>query len=292
VDRVREPIEAATRYTLERTLNPYLYLVETTSSLHESSVSEGYDLWNNCVHAAAFALCHRLYGGERFRRLGLLIRRSIGLFMTQDGRFLRRLDRGGYPDPRPDVQIMAPYYFGLWAPNERSVMNSAEMIERALWNVEIGGYTRFLPYSAAERVRLPGPWPLYSAWMAQFHFDAGNKDRAETILHWLFSTMRNGEIPESLVPAAVVQRFGRERRRALGTAPALDSAPLAAERARLIAELDEAERGAEDSASVALGGPLVWAHLETLRALKKGGHVDRWETDPAAQSPAPDLTGM
>jgi GH15 family glucan-1,4-alpha-glucosidase len=187
---------------------------------------------------------------------------------------------------------MAPYYFGLWAPNERSVMNSAELIERALWNVEIGGYARFLPYSAAERIRLPGPWPLFSAWMAQFHFDAGNKDRAETILRWLFGTMRNGELPEALVPAAVVLRYGRERRRALGTAPALDSGVLAAERARLVAELDLAERSTDTGAPIALGGPLVWAHLETLRALRKGGHVDHWETDPAAPSPTPDLTGM
>src|SRR5581483_8037652 len=49
-EQAREPIEAATRYTLECTLNPYLYLVETSESLHEASVSEGYELWNNCAH--------------------------------------------------------------------------------------------------------------------------------------------------------------------------------------------------------------------------------------------------
>ena len=64
----------------------------------------GYELWNNCAHAAAFALCHRVYGGEPYRRLALLIRRSIGLLMTAEGRFLRRLDPSGYPDPRPDVR--------------------------------------------------------------------------------------------------------------------------------------------------------------------------------------------
>lgn len=69
----REPIERATTYTVERTLNSYLYLVETTSSIHESEVSRGYEIWNNCAHAAAFALCHRVYGGERFRRLALMI---------------------------------------------------------------------------------------------------------------------------------------------------------------------------------------------------------------------------
>ncbi len=290
-DRARDAVEHATAYTLERTLNPYLYLVETTRSLHDEAVSEGYELWNNCAHAAAFALCHRLYGGERFRRLGLLIRRAIGLHMTHEGRFLRRLDPTGYPDPRPDIALMAPYYFGLWTPNERSVMNSAELIERALWNVEIGGYAPYLPFSAAERVKLPGPWPLFTAWMAQFHFDVSNKDRAETILRWLFNTMQAGELPESLVPAAVVRRYGREQRRALERQSSLESATLAAERSRLVADLDAAEYQARDLPAVSTGSPLVWAHLETLRALRKGGHVDQWDADPAAQSPRPDLSG-
>jgi hypothetical protein len=290
-DRVREPIDEAARYTLERTLNPYLYLVETSGSLHDGTIGEGYELWNNCAHAAAFALCHRMYGGERFRRLGLLIRRAIGLFMTQDGRFLRRLDHNGYPDPRPDIAIMAPYYFGLWTPNERTVMNSAELVERALWNVEIGGYAGFLPYSAAERVKLPGPWSLYSAWMAQFHFDVSNKDRAETILRWLFNMMRGGELPEWFVPAAVVRRYGREQRRALEQPLGAESGAAASERRRRLAELDHAERETQQGHSVTAGGPSLWAHLETLRALKKAGHIDHWESDSTTQSPQPDLTG-
>ncbi len=288
-DQIREPVEHAARYTVERTLNPYLYLIETTSSLHGPTVSEGYELWNNCAHAAAFAVCHRLYGGERFRRLGLLIRRSIGLYMTQDGRFIRRLDRNGAPDPRPDVQLMAPWYFGLWAPTERGVMNSAELIERTLWNVEIGGYARFLPYSPAERAELPGPRPLFTAWMAQFHFDAGNKDRAETVLHWLFSVMQDGALPEALVPASVLHRYGREQRRELEQAPPSEPPLLAEARARALAALQDAELAVEETSPVALGGPLVWAHLETLRALKKGGHVERWEAEPT--SPRPDLRG-
>ena len=157
VEVAREPIERATRYTARCTLNPYLYLIETTTSIHQSEVSSGYDIWNNCAHAAAFAACHRVYGGERFRRLALMIRRAIGVLMVQDNRFLRRLDPHGYPDPRPDLNMMSPFYFGLWSPSERAVINSAELIERTLWNVEIGGYIRYLPYSPDERSSVPGP---------------------------------------------------------------------------------------------------------------------------------------
>ena len=88
----------------------------------------------------------------------------------------------GYPDPRPDLTMMAPYYFALWSPTERAVLNSAEVIERALWNVDIGGYTRHLPYSPAERLALPGPYPHFTAWMAQYHYAIGNQDRAEAIM--------------------------------------------------------------------------------------------------------------
>ena len=141
-----------------------------------------------------------------------MIRRAIGLLMVQDNRFLRRLDPHGYPDPRPDVTMMAPFYFALWSPTERAVLNSAEVIERSLWNVEIGGYIRYLPYSPAERLALPGPYPHFTAWMAQYHYAIGNQDRAEAIMRWLFDNSVEGQLPEAVVPAASIRRFAAELR--------------------------------------------------------------------------------
>lgn len=287
IDRARDAVESAAQYTIERTLNPYIYLVETTASLHESPVSQGYDLWNNCAHAAAFALAHKVYGGERYRRLALLIRRAIGLLMTQDSRFLRRLDPSGYPDPRPDIALVAPYYFGLWAPSERTVVNSAELIERTLWNVEIGGYIRFLPYSSLERSVLPGPWPRYTAWMAQYHYDLGNKDRAEAILRWLFDNLEVGALPEVLIPAASAHRYLSERRLAMRDllSPRHSTNNEADElaRGRALADLEQIERLAVERQVIPTGAPDVWSHVETLRALKRGGYIERWEVQPAAR---------
>ncbi|MGE3270698.1 MAG: hypothetical protein AB7P40_18235 [Chloroflexota bacterium] len=284
VEVAREPIERATAYTIERTLNSYLYLVETTGSIHESDVSHGYEIWNNCAHAAAFALCHRVYGGEQYRRLALMIRRAIGLLMVQDNRFLRRLDPHGYPDPRPDVTMMAPYYFGLWSPTERAVLNSAEVIERALWNVEIGGYIRYLPYSAAERLALPGPYPHFTAWMAQYHYSIGNQDRAEAIMRWLFDNAVDSLLPEVAVPAASVRRFASELRQTIDRAsrdgtviPQQDDA-----RSRRHAELDRLVTDARSQDVIPTNMPYVWAHAETLRALRRGGYVGRWEIEPSA----------
>ena len=284
VEVARDPIERATRYTVEKTLNPYLYLIETTTSIHESDVSAGYEIWNNCAHAAAFALAHRVYGGERYRRLALMIRRAIGLLMVQDNRFLRRLDPRGYPDPRPDVSMMAPFYFGLWAPTERAVMNSAEVIERALWNVEIGGYVRYLPYSPAERTMIPGPWPHFTAWMAQYHYAIGNQDRAEAIMRWLFDNAVDGQLPETIVPTASIRRYAGEVRWSIDAADGTGRARAAspALRAQLFQELDRLEQAGRTEGVVPSNVPYVWAHVETLRALKRGGYVERWEVEPTA----------
>jgi GH15 family glucan-1,4-alpha-glucosidase len=285
VEVAREPIERATAYTVERTLNSYLYLVETTSSIHESSVSQGYEIWNNCAHAAAFALCHRVYGGEQYRRLALMIRRAIGLLMVQDNRFLRRLDPHGLPDPRPDVTMMAPFYFSLWSPTERAVLNSAEVIERALWNVEIGGYIRYLPYSPAERLALPGPYPHFTAWMAQYHYAIGNQDRAEAIMRWLFDNVSDHQMPESVVPVASVRRFASELRTSIDESVRTSRMSLSAAeetRARRHAELDGMISDARSSDVMRPNTPYVWAHVETLRALRRGGYVGRWEVEPTA----------
>jgi GH15 family glucan-1,4-alpha-glucosidase len=285
VEVAREPIERATAYTVERTLNTYLYLVETTSSIHESPVSQGYEIWNNCAHAAAFALCHRVYGGEQYRRLALMIRRAIGLLMVQDNRFLRRLDPHGYPDPRPDVTMMAPFYFALWSPTERAVLNSAEVIERALWNVEIGGYIRHLPYAPAERLALPGPYPHFTAWMAQYHYGIGNQDRAEAIMRWLFDNGTDYLLPEVVVPVSSVRRFGDELRRGIDETARNTRMSLAAAeeiRVRRHQELDELQAAARGNEILRANTPYVWAHVETLRALRRGGYVSRWEAEPSA----------
>jgi GH15 family glucan-1,4-alpha-glucosidase len=282
----REPIERATTYTVERTLNSYLYLIETTSSIHESEVSHGYEIWSNCAHAAAFALCHRVYGGERYRRLALMIRRAIGLLMVQDNRFLRRLDPHGYPDPRPDVTIMSPFYFGLWSATERAVLNSAELIEASLWNVEIGGYIRYLPYSPAERLAIPGPYPHFTAWMAQYHYAIGNQDRAEAIMRWLFDNAAESRLPEIVVPASSIRRFAAELRSGIDAmAPngLTDWQAVDEIRGRRRAELDYLVRESRGRDVVPANMPYIWSHVETLRALKRGGYVERWELEPTAR---------
>ncbi|MFN0074432.1 MAG: hypothetical protein ACKVVP_23365 [Chloroflexota bacterium] len=280
-EAAREQIEEAVRWTLDRTLNPYIYLVESQPA--DGDANPGFDLWNNCAHAAAFAQCHRLYGGDRNRRVALLIRRAIGQLLTAEHRFLRGLDAVGMPDPRADMSLLAPYYFGLWAPTERTVINSVDMIEKSLWNVEIGGFARNLPFSSSQRRRPPGPMPHVSAWMARYHYDMGNSDRAEGIVRWLIESTTEGSLAEIRVPRASAVRYIEECRRAhLGNEPEAAGslrgrrANLALLRERQLADLDFIDAEVERRDIVDSGRPFVWAHIETLHALKRGGYLDRW----------------
>ena len=276
----RERVENAAGYTRARLLNPYLYLIETTGSLHGPLVSAGYDLWTNCAYAAAFALCHRVYGGDLFRRLALLIRRAIGQLLVAEGRYLRRLDPRGYPDPRPDIGLIAPYYFRLWPPSDRLVMNSAEVIERTLWNVETGGYIRFLPFSAEERATLPGVSPLFSGWMAQYHYELGNRDRADAILRWIVDSAPDGHLAETLIPSAVIDRYGPEHRKALAAGLG-GHVRLPGQEQRALDEFGALEARAVGQRSVGSGAASVWAHLELLRVLRRGDHLTGWKLQPA-----------
>jgi GH15 family glucan-1,4-alpha-glucosidase len=205
--------------------------------------------------------------------------------MVQDNRFLRRLDPHGYPDSRPDVTMMAPFYFSLWSPTERAVLNSAEVIERALWNVEIGGYIRYLPYSPAERMALPGPYPHFTAWMAQYHYAIGNQDRAEAIMRWLFDNSSDHLLPENVVPVASVRRFASELRDGIDETARTSRMSLSAAeeiRTRRHAELDGVISASRSNETLRPNTPYVWAHVETLRALRRGGYVGRWEVEPSA----------
>jgi len=280
-ETAREHVEEALRWCVDRALNPYLYLMESPPAEHGGDGE--FDLWNNCAHAAAFAQCHRVYGGDRNRRVALHMRRAIAQHLTQDHRFLRGLTAGGFPDPRADISMMAPYYFGLWSPTERTVINSVDVIEKSLWNVEIGGFTRMLPFSARLRRRPPGPMPHVSAWMARFHYEVGNTDRGEGILRWLIDATADGSLAEIRVPRSTAVRYTRECRRALISSDSATSGDLTARRANLelararkLADLDAIDSAVQHSDVADSGRRFIWAHFETLHALKRGGYLERW----------------
>jgi hypothetical protein len=127
--------------------------------------------------------------------------------------------------------------------------------------------------------------------MAQYHYELGNKDRAEAIMRWQFDNAIDGELAEILVPGSTASRYLPEIRRSLSNgAGGLSSSD--GHRKQLLADLDALDRLAEDGGVLPTGAPSVWAHLETLRALRRGGYVERWElgSEPSRMGEGPEST--
>jgi hypothetical protein len=52
-------------------------------------------------------------------------------------------------------------------------------------------------------------------------------------------------------------------------------------RSQLLAEVDNAGSEADQDGVIAYGAPYLWAHLEALRALQRGGYIDQWQLGSA-----------
>jgi hypothetical protein len=104
-------------------------------------------------------------------------------------------------------------------------------------------------------------------------------------MRWLFDNAVESLMPEVAVPAASIRRFASELRGTIdGKAPgrAANRAPLDDRRARRHAELDGLIAESRGLEVVPANVPYVWAHIETLRALRRGGYVGRWEVESSA----------
>jgi hypothetical protein len=116
--------------------------------------------------------------------------------------------------------------------------------------------------------------------MAQFHYDVGNKDRAEAIMRWLFDNAVADQLCDVLVSSPTAERYLPEQREQLNQGDSAAGADPT--RQRLVADLNGLETAIEQRDLVPVGTPQVWAHLETLRALKRGGYLEGWQPDSTA----------
>lgn len=272
LERFREPVARAVAVVRERTIHPHACLPITHTSIHETSVSEGFEIWNACAHARALRDAGQAYGEAAWCELGDLVVRAVGSLMAAGGRFVRRLDPHGHPDLRPDITLLAPWYFGLLAADDPRIASGARLIEQTLIDPALGGYTRYLTFSEEELMVFPGPWFFYTAWIAQYYADAGDPPRADAILRWILDHACDGELPELLITR---HRFHFFRdvlaRKAQGSPNARFRQAMLAELARLADRLRH-----DDVAPGVL--PLLWSHVEMLRALRKRGYVKTFRT--------------
>jgi GH15 family glucan-1,4-alpha-glucosidase len=276
-DAIKGPVLAAAAFMAQNTLHLHVYLAITHTSIHETAVSEGFEIWNSCAHARAFRLVAETYDIAEYGRYADLMERAITNLLTHDGRFLRRLDPHGNPDLRADITLLAPFYFNLYPPDDPTVKKSVALIERVLKDPELGGYTRYLAYSKAEMSVLPGPWFFYTAWMARYYYLAGDKGKGDEIIAWIMAHSKDFYLPEHLLSRPRWQRYkGLYAKRIEAMTDERCRAARRREYENLVRQA-KVQRISLEVSEVLYGVlPLLWSHVETLRALQAGGYIEKF----------------
>lgn len=137
------------------------------------------------------------------------------LYSRREGRFLKSIvpakDGSLRGDATVDASIYAPFYFGLFAPDDPMVVGSMEAIRNRLWvgagaggvaRYEADGYQR-VPEAGAG---IPGnPWVICTLWLAQWVIAKARTDgelqEALPILEWVASrALPSGVLAEQVHP--------------------------------------------------------------------------------------------
>ncbi|WP_227354878.1 glucoamylase [Haladaptatus salinisoli] len=283
-----DAVERAVPFVRDELFDPNAQLVESTTSIHEGRIESGYTLWVNCTFVAALRSTVDALSTlretpavvdavEEFRtRLEGGVRRAF----TSTRHVPRRYSPTGDIDARPDITLLAPYYFGLDDLFGASVEEAAERAVAALDDPELGGLQRFLGFYRDYEVQQHGgngPWMQYTAWHAQYRFDRGEVERGDAVLETIARYADDsGHIPEHLTTRDRFESFmENEWHTRRDFEKEFDEEVLRDVPFDLVVEelghmkdayRDLAEQTAERNV-VSFALPLAWSHAEFLTAL-------------------------
>lgn len=136
------------------------------------------------------------------------------LYSPDLGRFIKSLvprKGGGFePDTTLDASIYAPFYFGVFSPDDERVVSTMKAIMDGLWvKTEVGGVARYVGdryQRADEAAGLPGnPWIICTLWLAQWHIaraaDSNQLREALPLLEWVAAhALPSGVLAEQIHP--------------------------------------------------------------------------------------------
>lgn len=282
-------IERAVAYVQNELYDPNAHLIESTTSIHEGRIESGYTLWVNCTYVAALRHAQAVLGivpenTEDIERtiddFRTILEKSIKRAFTTPPQMPRRYSQTGEIDIRPDVTLLAPYYYELDDLFGDNLETAAERAIVALEDPCLGGLQRFLGFSDDYEVQQHGgngPWMQYTAWHAQYRFDRGEIEMGDNVLATIAQYVGdNGYIPEHLTTRSRYEAFmENEWHTRQDFEKEFDEAVLRNVPFDLIveelghmrdsyqnlaAQLDERE-------TVRFALPLAWSHAEFLSAL-------------------------
>jgi GH15 family glucan-1,4-alpha-glucosidase len=137
------------------------------------------------------------------------------LYSKEYGRFLKtiipREDRSFDIDPTLDASIYAPFYFGVFEPDDEKVVNTMNAIKERLWvKTEVGGIARYEGdsyHKVSDNIQeIPGnPWFICTLWLAQWYIAKAQNfeelQEAIPILEWVVSrALPSGVLAEQVHP--------------------------------------------------------------------------------------------
>ena len=137
------------------------------------------------------------------------------LYSREHKRFLKSIlpENGGSfkPDLTIDASIYAPFYFGVFEPNDERVVNTMNVIKERLWvKTQVGGIARYEGdsyHKVTDNIHeVPGnPWFICTLWLAQWYIakarDSKELQEAIPILEWVASrALPSGVLAEQVHP--------------------------------------------------------------------------------------------
>jgi oligosaccharide amylase len=192
-----------------------------------------YDLWEEKwgIHTFTVSAVYAgLKAAERFavffgdvRRVKIYgeaaegIKTAMGkhLYSQRHGRFLKTVipkkDGSFDLDTTIDASIYAPFYFGVFEPDDERVTNTMNAIKERLWvKTEVGGLARYEGdsyHKVADNIQdVPGnPWFICTLWLAQWYIARAKSPEelkeAVPILEWVASrALPSGVLAEQVHP--------------------------------------------------------------------------------------------
>lgn len=291
-DTLLDVLGRAHRFGLDQNFRPGINLFYSTTSIHESAIEQGYTLWTNLAYHRAHQLLLAALAqyapndglAREVSRFMEMHGKNLRRHFVQDGLFIRRLTPTGRYDRRPDITLLAPYYFGVPHLDMEAMEASVERIEKDLWDPELGLLQRYLPFAEDPTIHIHagnGPWMAYSAILAQYHAARGNRQKAQTVLKGIAHYATDeGYIPEHL---STRERFRDFMRREWETGvdfekefardillPGTPFNKIVEELNHMrdeYARIENGGRDAPDGDVIRFATPLLWSHAEFLAAI-------------------------
>lgn len=295
-DKFLLSIKSVSQFAIKNYYRPEINLFHSTTSIHESALEEGFSCWTNFAYLRAFHLVSKVNDEldapdiipDRILTFKSAFKHNLFGIMVANKRFLRRIDKKGNYDFKPDFTLLSPFYFEFGNEAKDYLGNSVDFIERQLWDPELGMIQRYLPFSGDMEIHTHagnGPWLQYTAILAQYHYWCKNAKRGDELMS-LIDGYKNekGEIPEHISTCKRFDTFiESEWKSGIDFAREFDRHILQEDLDfdKILEEANNMQRAYNEVAdrcmipdvTMAGGGyvmfvtPLMWSHAEYMKAL-------------------------